>query len=212
MKDLNHYLLKFKKLRRDRKNGGAPHKPILLLSIINLFDVNPLQAKQIYITPELISFFKSNWAKLVDSDHNMIFALPFFHMQSDGFWKLIANPGYEKWVEAKSAMRSFANLNAAVQYAKIDCELAQLLAGAESREILRHFLLEEYFSRTKHLYKSIPYQNHLDELTNNIREAPASEYRQELNKLKAQLDNNAFEEEVFIRGRALVHKPSNSLN
>ena len=30
------YLKNFSKLRRDYKFGGAPHKPILLLAIINL--------------------------------------------------------------------------------------------------------------------------------------------------------------------------------
>lgn len=200
LKELNYYLLKFKKLRRDRKNGGAPHKPILLLSVINLFEVNPLQTNQIYITPELISFFKSNWAKLVDSDHNMIFALPFFHMKSDGFWRLKPNPGCEKWIEAKSAMRSFSSLNTAVQYAEIDFELSRLLDDFECREILKQFLLDEYFPTTQYRYEANAGQNTLDEITKNIREEPAAKYKQELSKLKAQLDNSAFEEEVFIRG------------
>ena len=30
-KDIVYYCSCFKKLRRDRKNGGAPHKPILLI-------------------------------------------------------------------------------------------------------------------------------------------------------------------------------------
>lgn len=200
LKDLNYYLLKFKKLRRDRKYGGAPHKPILLLSVINLFEVNPLQTNQIYITPELISSFKSNWAKLVDSNHHMIFALPFFHMQSDGFWKLKANPGCEKWIEAKSAMKSFSSLNVAVQYAEIDFELSRLLEDVECREILKHSLLEAYFPATKYQYEKNSGQNNLEEIIKNIREEPAAKYKQELSKLKAQLDNAAFEEEVFIRG------------
>jgi putative restriction endonuclease len=199
-KDLNYYLLKFEKLRRDRKNGGAPHKPVLLLSVINLFEVNPLQARQIYITPELITFFKSNWANLVDSDHHMTFALPFFHMKSDEFWKLKANPGCEKWVEAKTAMRSFSNLNTAVQCAEIDFELFQLLKDAACREILKLFLLEEYFPKTKCHYKNNSLLNNLNNISKNIREESSTEYKQQLSKLKVQLDNNSFEEEVFIRG------------
>lgn len=198
--DLNYYLLKLKNLRRDRKNGGAPHKPILLLSIINLFELNLLQTNQIYITPELISFFKTNWAKLVNSDHHMVFVLPFFHLTSDGFWKLIANPGCEKWVEAKSAMRSFANLNTAVQYAEIDFELFQLLEDRSNREILKQFLLDEYFPTNKYYFGEGSGHGNLDDITKNIREESAVEYKQQLLKLKAQLDANAFEEEVFIRG------------
>ena len=199
-KDLNYYLLKFKQLRRDRKNGGAPHKPILLLSVINLFEVNPSQTRQIYITPELISFFKSNWAKLVDSNHHMLFVLPFFHMKSDGFWRLKANSGCEKWLEAKSAMKSFSSLNSAVQCAEIDDELFRLLGDIECRAILKQFLLYEYFSITQYHYEDNPSHNDLDSITKNILETPATEYKQELSKLKAQLDINSFEEEVFIRG------------
>ena len=33
-KDIVYYCSCFKKLRRDRKNGGAPHKPILLISFV----------------------------------------------------------------------------------------------------------------------------------------------------------------------------------
>lgn len=199
-KDLNYYLLRFRKLRRDRKNGGAPHKPILLLSIINLFESNPLQTKQIYITPELVSFFKSNWSQLVESDHHMVFALPFFHLKSDGFWELKAKPGCEKWVEAKSAMRSFSNLNIAVEYAEIEIELYQLLQNNELREILKNFLLDEYFPITQLRYETGLTQDALDVIAKKICEEPSEKYTQELSRLKVQLDSNEFEEEIFIRG------------
>jgi putative restriction endonuclease len=107
LKDINFYLYCFKNLRRDRKKGGAPHKPILLISLIQLFELEQPISNKIFITPEIVSLFKSNWSNLVKSDHQMIFALPFYHMKSELFWKLIANQGCEKWVEAKTAMRSF---------------------------------------------------------------------------------------------------------
>ena len=34
IKDLSYYVHCFTSLKRDNKNGGAPHKPILLLSVI----------------------------------------------------------------------------------------------------------------------------------------------------------------------------------
>lgn len=36
--ELTYYIHCFQKLKRDHKNGGAPHKPILLLSVIDLFE------------------------------------------------------------------------------------------------------------------------------------------------------------------------------
>jgi putative restriction endonuclease len=62
------------------KNGGAPHKPILLLSVIRLFENGLLTNNQIYVLPELVASFKSNWSKLVTTNHFPIFALPFYHL------------------------------------------------------------------------------------------------------------------------------------
>jgi putative restriction endonuclease len=54
MKDkLPYYIHCFTHLKRDSKNSGAPHKPILLLSIIDLFEKEILSDNHIYILLEL---------------------------------------------------------------------------------------------------------------------------------------------------------------
>ena len=69
-KDLKYYVHRFTNLRRDNKYGGAPHKPILLLSIINNIESELILKNRIYITPELIGTFKSIWADLVNSERH----------------------------------------------------------------------------------------------------------------------------------------------
>ena len=107
---LPYYIHCFTHLKRDAKNGGAPHKPILLLSIIRLFEEGIFTNNQVHILPELVASFKTNWSKLVVTYHHPIFAMPFYHMSSEPFWKLIANVGCEKWIVSKSSMRSLQNL------------------------------------------------------------------------------------------------------
>ena len=109
-KDLKYYCSLFEKLRRDFKNGGAPHKPILLISLIQSIQQNIYQTNQITILPELVGLFKSNWATLVKTNHTCLFTLPFYHMSTEPFWNLVPNSGCEIWVKSKSSMRSFANL------------------------------------------------------------------------------------------------------
>jgi putative restriction endonuclease len=92
---LAFYLKKIQKLRRDSKFGGAPHKPVLLLSIIELIDENVIYSNRIYITAQLVAKFKDIWNLLVTIRHQPTFALPFFHMRSEGFWHLINKPGFE---------------------------------------------------------------------------------------------------------------------
>jgi len=100
--DIQYYTHCFNKLRRDRKKGGAPHKPILLLSVIQLIESGVINTNKIYLSLELVSIFKTTWAQLVSTDHLVSLPLPFYHMKSEPFWQLKANSGCEKWVEAKS--------------------------------------------------------------------------------------------------------------
>ncbi|HRO75462.1 MAG TPA: HNH endonuclease [Crocinitomicaceae bacterium] len=194
---LSYYIHCFTHLKRDAKNGGAPHKPILLLSIIRLFEKGIFTNNQIHILPELVTSFKSNWSKLVVTNHFPIFAMPFYHMNSEPFWNLIANVGCEKWIESKSSMRSLGNLTTAVNCALIDNELAELLLQPESRDVLKISILDRYFPETKSNYGN----NGNDDLPNvSILNEPSEEYKRKIIELKNQVDENAFQEEVFIRG------------
>ena len=124
---LRKYLNGFKKLRIDRAHGIAPHKPILLISILQTFKSSFQKNQRIYITAELIALFKTNWSLLVTSKHDCRFALPFYHLTSDKFWKLIPKSGFEHILRLSASMRSFANLNAAVDCAVIEDDLMQLM-------------------------------------------------------------------------------------
>jgi len=196
-KDLPYYIHCFTHLKRDMKNGGAPHKPILLLSILRLFENGIFTNNQIYVLPELVASFKTNWSKLVTTNHYPIFALPFYHMGSEPFWKLIPNAGCEKWIESKSSMRSLGNLTMAVQFALIDTELANLLLIPENRDILKITILDKYFPDTKSNYGS----NGNDDLPSvAILHEKSEEYKRKIIELKNQVDENTFQEEIFIRG------------
>lgn len=194
-KDLPYYIRCFTKLRRDFKNGGAPHKPILLLSIIELFEKKELTTTEIPVSPELVAAFKRNWSALVETNHTPIFALPFYHMNSEPFWRLVANPGCEMWVKSKSSMRNFNNLNTAVAFALIDKELIAFLKESTSRDVLKLLLLDKYFPNTKSNLKS---HSETDDDKSFLSE-DSETYKKKIEALRLQLDDNAFQEEVFVR-------------
>jgi putative restriction endonuclease len=195
MKDLSYYIYCFTHLKRDMKNGGAPHKPILILSLIEQFEKQSIYNNQIYISPELVSSFKTHWNELVKSNHNPIFALPFYHLNSEPFWKLIPNIGCEKWIESKSSMRSFKNLTTAVNFTIIDIELKSLLENKENRDVLKFSLLDKYFPDTKMLFGSN--SDNLNKI--DVLNEPTEVYKRKIIELKSKLDENAFQEEVFVR-------------
>ena len=198
IKDTTYYCSLFKKLRRDYKNGGAPHKPILLISLIQAFQQKLYTSKEIKITPELVGLFKSNWNKLVLTNHHCLFTLPFYHMHTEPFWELIPNLGCEIWVKSKSSMRSFSNLTTAIKYAVIDEELKEILSKKSESEILLQFLLDEYFPNTRNNFGSGS-NNYIIDIENQIIEESQEAYKKRILQIRKELDNDAFQEEVFVR-------------
>ena len=117
----------FKKLRIDRSHGIAPHKPILLLSVLQAFQNYLIINQRIYITPELVALFKSNWSLLVITNHDCRISYPFYYLKSDKFWKLIPKNGFENINQMGSIMKSFFNLNAAIDFAFIDANKGEYI-------------------------------------------------------------------------------------
>ncbi len=197
MNSLNKYLNVFQRLRIDRAHGFAPHKPILLISLIQAFKNELITSDRIYITPELVALFKTNWSLLVRSNHDCKFSLPFFHLISDKFWKLIAKTGFENFLKFPSSMRSFASLNAAIDYAIIEEDLLELLTDKRSNDILLKFLLDYYFPETKNNF-NLSNQKQYDlfnEIESKILENNSDVYSRELKSLLKDRE----EEEIFIR-------------
>ncbi len=198
VKDLKYYCSLFENLRRDYKNGGAPHKPILLLSIIQAFQQRIFTSNEISIIPEIVGLFKSNWKQLVTSNHDCLFTLPFFHMNTEPFWTLVPNKGCEIWVISKSSMRSFSNLTTAVKFALIDEELKSLLLCKDESNILIHLILDKYFSGTKSNY--LPNGNkYITDIEDQIINDSQEIYKKRLLEIRKELDAEEFQEEVFIR-------------
>jgi putative restriction endonuclease len=180
------------------RNGGAPHKPVLLLSVISLFERAIFANDQIYVLPELVASFKANWSKLVTTNHHPNFALPFFHMRSEPFWRLVAKAGYEKWIESQGSVSSLMSLTTSVQYALIDDELSKLFLSSESRDILKIAILDKYFPVTKSNF-GIGGDDDLSS-TEKLLHDDSESYKKKIIDLKNQVDENAFQEEIFIRG------------
>lgn len=198
---LNYYIHAFSNLN---VGGGklkekAPHKPILLLTIVQAYEINLLTTNQIPISPELTSLFKSNWNLFVTSEHTLGFALPFFHLKNEKgeWWELVANPGCEIWVQ-NGKLTTFGNLSAAVAYAQIDPNLAELLKNEPTRNVLRRTLLDKYFpnQKTDQVAES---QDHLADLKREMLEESPAEYRAKLKELKTRLNPETYQIEVYSR-------------
>jgi len=185
--ELSAFIKKIEKLNVDRSKGlPAPHKAILLLSIIESIERGEIKENRIYITSDLVGRFKSNWCSFdIDSRFNPNFALPFFHLRSDGFWKLQTKPGMELLLTSSHSVRSFGSLRETLEFAYFTSEVYLLLQVPENRAIIKDVLMSRYLGRPSRPYDLF---HVLEEKMLN--ETPA-EYRREI--------DHADEEDVFVR-------------
>lgn len=141
---LKNHIQSFQALRIDHAHGDAPHKPILLLSILELVQSDFYPDNKIRVTPELIKTFKNNWQTFVTTKHHCNIALPFYHLKSEPFWKLVSKPGFEKIIEIKLEMRSVKSLEKALEYAILDTDLFEAMSESAQNTTLRQTLLDQY--------------------------------------------------------------------
>lgn len=198
--DLNHYIRAFQQLHISRSRGAAPHKPILLLAVLDEIENGSITENRIFITPEMVSRFKEIWSVLVDSNVFVpSFALPFYHLDgkgnkhSDHFWHLSTFPGCEIAVTSSNSIRSFAALKSSVEYAYFDAALFDYLIQPEYRNILRITLLDKYFENAKSRYLGgrIIQGNYINGVEYKMLNEEPLQYKKEIQK--------ADEEEIFVR-------------
>lgn len=164
MMDFEDYIEFFKHLHTATVKGfKAPHKAVLLLSIMDLVESNTIRYPQIELTDELVSQFKTVWRRyLVEpSFFSPDIAKPYFHMQHEPFWKLVEKYDTEAmlaaedspWQKEKSDKKllptgrySVKALRNAFEYAEIDEGLFEILQDVEGRDMLRAILISEYLS------------------------------------------------------------------
>ena len=146
------YVEAFKNLRTNNKYGRkSPHKAVLMLTVIELYEQSILTDNEIYYDDSLKSMFLKVWNKVLPKEplfHPDAY-LPFWYLQSDSFWHIIPIRGKE---DILTLMRdanikpSEAKLIDSVKYAELDDDLYFLMTITSGRSSLKRALLETYTS------------------------------------------------------------------
>lgn len=160
---LKKYLTRFTKLRPDHNRTRwpattrhqAPHKPLLLLSVMDQFARGQIRSNLIEITPDLGELFTTYWDRVMSPEQRSTIALPFFHLskEKDAFWHLTPHLGkedllaeaYRNPAVAHAIRFSVNKLNDTILGARLDEELYALLNAEDTRNVLREVLVKTYF-------------------------------------------------------------------
>ncbi len=200
LETLPYYLAKFSKLRVDKTHGSpAPHKPILILSILQAISLKQIRSPKVYLTPELISIFKANWSNLVVSTkHHCAISYPFYYMKSEGFWRLIPNDSFYGIDSLGTSIKSTYKLSLAIAYAEIDENLFHLAENPQTNQVLSNSILTFYFSGlSTSLERNLSYQQDLfGVLESKILMDNPEIYKREMEQIIESKD----EDELFLRG------------
>ena len=130
----------------------TPHKPFLLLIIIEMLESGELcenripfgeiEKKKPFFADLIAVFNSGNASNRQPSLHN-----PFFHLKTNGFWHLDP-PELQSRPAATTPTEAY--LRNAEATAKLDGRLFVLLVIPEYRDMLRQALINTYFSNIRH--------------------------------------------------------------
>ncbi len=133
---------------RDGKRA-RPHKPCLLLAVIDLFEAEVLQKNQIEFdaTPRLLETFNSYFEAVAYPSDRKRACLPFLHLASDKFWHLETLPGCEQAAKEKLSTGQVTNqwIRNNIRFVRLDESLFNACFDAHARQALREAIVEKFF-------------------------------------------------------------------
>jgi len=135
MATAEQWLGKFASLKVDRAKGDpAPHKPLLLLVVLELAEEAASFGDVLPLTPELAFRFCTYWSIVAHRrTQPPDVRYPFYHLKADGFWTPLGEDG-KPAVERRLA-----------RYAALPLDFVAFAKDPSSREKARRILIAKYF-------------------------------------------------------------------
>jgi putative restriction endonuclease len=157
-KTWQEWLERLYSLRRDKRGSHErPHKPVLLLSILDLLDRGVIAENKVPLSDELARSFRRHFDVVRERDDQPTVQYPFFHLSGDQFWELVPKPGEAAIYRsgATSGAPSVAELRRRVAYGQFDDHLWALMSDRQSRYLLRNALIARYFPERREQLKAL---------------------------------------------------------
>lgn len=195
-----------------RAGRKAPHKAILLLSIMELIEEGVINESKVALSDKLIDKFNEIWSRLVnDKTFNCNITAPYWHMRSEPFWKIIARQGKEPNPNSLKSLQENT-------IACIDYRLYKHFEEQDSRKTIKEILLRNYLyidtKDTDYMHTNNTTTNHrLSELESHITwlrshgyKVPA-ELEQHYNEEMAEQENLIIKDKIteFIKRLVANH-------
>ena len=156
---LNRYVAQFTSLNTARRMGkSAPHKAVMLISVIDMIQTGLVTENSIYFTEALERMFELNWKRYVGDSilFNPTPATPFWHLGGEPFWSLRREDGGK--ISDIKTTPSAGQLKSMGIVASLEEDLFALLQDEQAASKLRLLLVDTYLSAPKpQIPKALPF-------------------------------------------------------
>ena len=156
---LSRYVAQFTSLNTARGMGkSAPHKAVMLISIIDMIQTGLISENEFYFTDVLQRMFELNWKRYVGDSilFNPTPATPFWHLGGEPFWSLRREDGGK--ISDIKTTPSAGQLKSMGIVASLEEDLFALLQDEQAASKLRLLLVDTYLSAPKpQIPKALPF-------------------------------------------------------
>jgi putative restriction endonuclease len=129
-------------------NGKAPHKPIMLLAVLDLFEAGHLSENLIPFDETLLEAFDCYW-QLCCPGRPTNPLQPYWYLKGMSLWRHAAKPGYKQalatLVAAKAKVPTRAMIESHVAGASLGDQLYAAAMHPVGREALRRLIIGSFF-------------------------------------------------------------------
>ncbi|MDP1624523.1 MAG: hypothetical protein Q8L64_02020 [bacterium] len=139
---LDHLKKEIQKMQRDITHGHKkPHKLVMLLAVLDLFEKHIISENKIYFNDDLTESF-SNVFNLIRAkgDWNQP-APPFFHLRTSSFWKHKIKDGQEvQYSKLSTSGGGTKRIEENIDYAYLTDSAYEVFSNKEARQNIRELI------------------------------------------------------------------------
>ena len=131
------------KMQRDITHGSKkPHKLVLLLAVLDLFDRKVVTENIIYFNDDLIESFSNTFNLIRSKGEWDQPAPPFFHLRTSSFWKHKIKDGREiQYSKLSTSGGGTKRIEDNIEYAYFADYAYEVFLDKEARQNLREFII-----------------------------------------------------------------------
>lgn len=130
-------------MQRDITHGPKkPHKLVMLLAIIELFDKGKLKENKIYFNADLVENFANIFNLIRARGEWNQPAPPFFHLRTSNFWRHQVKNNWEfQYAKITTSGGGTKRIIENIEFAYLSDYCYEVISDKESRQELREFLI-----------------------------------------------------------------------